>query len=552
MESGLLTRASDRLQKRPGDMGAFYDSLSKQQIRELKVLIESTEFRFDIVASLPIELIPLVFQQLELYQLFQCRRVSRRWRELLGAEEVVKPMLQPWIATEEIKLRIPEGLSSKSVLNIYAEHQDAFQTGNAFGRFKRQHGLSSYRPNFFRFRYAYSDGMLAWLSLTGGSHVICLRDLESGDERTFMPPERDDIDEVVLSQTLLVAMTTSARCYIWAHQTPRPPFVLRIPSHCQNVFHLSKASFILIHVQLSPSEALAHQSISVITWKLRDCWRLQPPEQPPRAIVSQFSIRTLLSSSVMARYDVYIDRQEQHIVFLESTVVNEKCTHTFKVLHFSFEGKTLFEESLDYPFARSLNCPTFARSVSLKAHENHPLQKERFFDIWVMTYGLAYHDPQNNKQMDLQETSITYLQYYLDRKVIRVLDRKQLPHSHRVAPGSRLEILPWKGIVYLEEARGHFADGLQYHLKVMNFREETCVEARYAAQQGSDGSISLDRAWQFFGDEVFIVKITSTDLIVWCFDKHLRMAGEDEEFKEERRLLQRRRLTNSTQRRCEF
>ena len=542
MESSLLTRASDRLQKRPGDIGAFYDSLSKQQIRELKVLIESTEFRFDVVANLPIELIPLVFQQLELYQLFQCRRVSQRWLELLGADEVVKPILQPWIATEEIKLRIPEGLSSKSVLNIYAEHQDAFQTGNAFGRFQRQHGLTSYRPNVFQFRYAYSDGMLAWVSLTGGSHVICLRDLESGDERFFMPPERDEIAEVVLSQTLLVAMTTSARCYIWAHQTPRPPFVLRIPSHCRNVYHLSKASFILIHVRLGPSEALAYPRIPVITWKLRDCWRLQPPEQPPQAIVSHFSIRTLLSFSVMAWYDVYIERQEQHIVLLESTVVNEKCTHTFRVLHFSFEGKPLFEESLDCPFARS---------VSLKAHENHPLQKKRFFDIWVMTYDLAYHDPQNYNQMDLQETSITYLRYYLDSKVFRVLDSKQLPHSHVVPPGARLEILPWKGITYFEEARDHFADGLQYHLKVMNFREETCVEARYAAQQGCDGSISLDRAWQFFGDEVFIVKITSTDLIVWCFDKHLRMAGEDEEFKKERRLLQRGRLTNSTQQRCE-
>lgn len=542
MDAGLLTRGFDRLQIRGCDMRALYDSLSKQQIRELKSLIESTEFRFDIVTNLPVELIPLVFQHLELYQLFQCRRVSRRWLELLGADEVVKPMLQPWIATEDVKLRIPEGSSSKSVLDIYAEHQDAFQTGNAFGRFQMPHG-QTVPLDVALFRHAYSDGLLAWVSLTDGSDVIHLHDLESGDDRSFMPPERDEIDEIVVSQTLLVAMMTSARCYIWAHRTLRPPFVLRTPSRCRNVFHLSKASFILIHIQPNSSEALAYQSIPVITWKLRDTWQRQPLEQPPQATVSQFSIRILSGFSVMGWHDVYVERQEQNIVLLESTVVKKNRTHTFRVLHLTFEGKVLFEESLDCPFARS---------VSWNAHENHPLQKERFFDVWVVTCNRAYYDSQNHYRPDLQETGITHLRYYLDRKVFRVLDRKKLPHSHKMPSGAMMEILPWKGIAYFEEPRDYAAEELQYYLRVMDFREETCVEARYVAPQGFGGSGSLDRARLFFGDEVFLVKITSTDLIVWCFDKHLRMAGEDENFKEERRLLQCRRLVNSAHGRCEF
>ena len=542
MESSLLTQEFDRLQIRGrGSIKALYDSLSKQQIRELKGLIESTEFRFDIVTSLPVELIPLVFRHLELYQLFQCRRVSRRWLDLLGADQVVKPLLQPWIATEDVKLRIPEGSSSKSVLDIYAEHQDAFQTGNAFGRFQMPHG-QIVPHDVALFRHAYSDGLLAWVSLIDGSDVIYIRDLESGDERTFMPPERDEIDEIVLSQTLLVAMTTSARCYIWAHRTLRPPFVLRTPSRCRNVFHLAKASFILIHIHPNSTEALAYQSIPVITWKLRDSWLLQPPEQPPQAMVSHFSIRILSGFSVMGWHDVYVERQEQHIVLLESTVIKKKRTHTFRVLHLSFEGKTLFEDSLDCPFARS---------VSWNAHENHPLQVERFYDVWLVTYNRVYYDSQNHYRPDLQETGITHLRYYLDRKVFRVINRKKLPHSHNMPSGAMMEILPWKGIAYFEEPRDHAAE-LQYHLRVMDFREETCVEARYVTAQGSGGSGSLERARLFFGDEVFLVKITSTDLIVWCFDKHLRMAGEDENFKEERRLLQRRRLMNSTHRRCEI
>ncbi|KAL8797864.1 MAG: hypothetical protein Q9195_000216 [Heterodermia aff. obscurata] len=537
MEPSLLTQRFDRLEIKDRDIRALYESLSKQQIRELKSLIKSTDFRFDIVANLPVELISLIFQYLELYQLFQCRRVSRQWLGLLGADEVVKPILQPWIATEDVRLRIPEGLSSKSILNIYAEHQDAFQTGNAFGRFQMPHRPRHgqiFPQNLAFFSHAYSDGLLAWVSLTGGSDMIYLRALESGDELTFMPPERDEIYNIVLSQTLLVAMTTSARYYIWAHRTMRPPFVLRTPSRCQNVFHLSKSSFILMRIQPNSSEALAYQSVPVITWKLRDSWQNQPPEQPPQAIVSQFSIRIL---SGFSRHDVYVDRREQHIVYLESTVVKEKRTHTLRVLHLSFGGKTLFEESLD--------C-SFAEIVSAKAHENHPLQNETFFDVWVVTHDHVHHDPQKHDRHGLQETGVTHLRYNLDRKVFRILDRKKLSHSHQMSSGSMMKIFPWKGIAYFEEPSGdHAAEEFQYRLRVMNFREETCVEARYVAPQEFGSSGSLDKARLFFGDEVFLIKITSTDLIVWCFDKHLRMAGEDEKFKEERRLFQSRRLMDS-------
>ena len=537
MESNL-TRGCNRLQV---DIGAFYDSLSKQQIRDLKVLIESTDFRFDIVANLPIELILLVFQHLELYQLFQCRRVSRRWLELLGADGVVRPMLQPWNATEDVKLRIPEGSSSKAVLDIYAEHQDAFQTGNAFGRFQMPHGQDiSYSSD--RSIHAYSDGLLAWVSLTGRSDPIHLRDLESGEERTFMSPERDKIEEIALSQTLLVAMTSSARCYIWAHQTPRPPFVLRTLSRARNVFHLSKASFILIQRTPNFPGALACQSIPVITWKLRECWRLQPPEQPPQAIVSQFSIQALSGSFVGGCYRVQVERQEQQIVLLESTKIEKKRGHTLRILHLDFEGETLFEESLD--------C-SFAIDVSFKAHENHPLQKERFFDIWVMTYNLVHHDLDKSSRKEVQAIGITYLRYYLDRRLFRVLERKNLPHSV-IPPGAWMAFLPWKGIAYFEGPRDHFSEGFQRHLMVTDAREETCVEARYVAPQGSGGSGSLDRDTLFLGDEVFLVKVTSKDLIVWCFDKHRRMAGEDEKFRQERRSSQRKRLTNPTHRRCEF
>lgn len=506
---------------------SLYDSLSKQQKRDLKALIESTDFRFDIIANLPIELVPLVYQHLELFHTFQFRRVSRRWLEVLSADEVVKPLLRPWTSTEDIKLCAPYAIqSSQQVLDMYAEHQDAFQTGNAFSRIQIPHGQHIH-DDVTLFTHAYSHGLLAWVGELGQSDVVYLRDIESGLERTFMPPEREEIDEIVLSETLLVATTASSRCYIWAHDTLRPPYSLRIPSLCRrNIFHLSKTSFALLQVVPPASH------VPMILWKLRDSWQEQPLDRPPQAAVSHFSTQIETGYSW---HDLYIDCTEMHLVVLHSMVDETKRTHTFNIIHLSAEGKTLFKGSLACPFSKN---------ITWNIHENSPIHKDRFLDIWMVA-GINDSD-----LLNLEETGVTHLRYFLEMKVLHFLEQTTLSHSHVLPGGVMMEVFPWKGIAYFEEPKPYAASELLYHLRVMDLREGTCSEARMFRPTQSGRSGSCERAIMFLGDEIFLVKLISTEFVVWCFDKHLHMAGEDQTFRQERLLFQRRRYLSSTQQRC--
>lgn len=523
------TFGSLRIEDRPQlDIRSLYGSLSKQQKRDLKALIESTEFRFDVIANLPIELVPLVFQHLELFQTFQSRRVSRRWLEVLCADEVVKPLLRPWTSTEDIKLCAPPYvlLSSQQVLDMYAEHQDAFQTGNAFSRIQIPHG-QRIPDDVTLFTHAYSHGLLAWVGQLGQSDVVYLRNLESGLERTFMPPEREEIDEIVLSKTLLVATTASSRCYIWAHDTSRPPYSLRIPSLCRrNIFRLSRTSFALLQVVPPASH------VPIILWKLRDSWQDQPFDQPPQATVSHFSTQIDIGYSW---HDLFIDSTEKHLIVLHSMVDETKRSHTFIIIHLSSEGKTLFRGSLACPFSKQ---------ITWNIHENSPIHKKRFLDIWMVA-GIN-----DSNLLGPRETGATHLRYFLDMKVLHSLEQTTLSHSHVLPGGEMMEVFPWKGIAYFEEPRAHAASELLYHLRVMDLKKGTCCEAGKVTPAPSGCSGSRERAIMFLGDEIFLVKLTTTEFVVWCFDKHLHMYGEDENFREERLLFQQRRYLSSTQQRC--
>ncbi|KAG7007570.1 hypothetical protein G7Y79_00009g026790 [Physcia stellaris] len=531
--STFLTRSLDcfRLEDpRQLDVRSLYHSLSKQQIRDLKALIESTDFRFDIIANLPIELVTFVFQHLELFHTFQFRRVSRRWLEVLSADEVVKTLIRPWTSTEDIKLRTPHPLlSSQQVLDMYAEHQDAFQTGNAFSRIQIPHGQRIH-DDVTLFTHAYSHGSLAWVGELGQSDAVYLRDLESGLERTFMPTEREEIDEIVLSETLLVATTKSSRCYIWAHDTSRPPYCLRLTSQCRrNIFRLCKTSFALLQV-VPPTSY-----VPIILWKLRDSWQDQPLDRPPQAAVSHFSTQIETGDSW---HDLYIDRTEMHLIVLQSVVDEAKRSNTFNIIHLSAEGKKLFKGSL---------ACSFSKNITWNIHENSPIHKDRFLDIWMVA------EINDSDLSDLEGTGATHLRYFLDKKTLHFLEQTTLMHSHGLPGGEMMEMIevfPWKGIAYFEEARSRANPGLLYHLRVMDLKQGTCSEARMFRPTPCGRSGSYERAIMFLGDEIFLVKLTSIEFVVWCFDKHLHMAGEDQSFREERLRVQRRRCLSSTQQRC--
>ena len=503
------------------DIKSFYESLSKQQIRELQTLIKNTEFRFDIVAKLPLELVSLIFQNLDLYQCFQCRRVSQKWRQLLSAEELVSLLIQPWTTAEDPLLQLPKGASIDSSLAIKAEHQDAFQNGNLFSSIQIEHG-QNLSADVGLFKQAYSHGLLAWVDRRSGSDVVYLHDILTGEERTFTAVEREEVDEIILSRTLLVAMTTTARCYIWAHQTSRPPHSLRCPSRCRNVFHLSDASFVLIQIQPNFAEPLTYERFSVIVWRMQNNWENQPLDVPPQGIVTQFFARFPSGSSVMCWHDVTIDRSLQHVIIFESMVNVDKHTHAFRILHLNLHGNVLFEGSIECPYSTN---------ITWNIHENSLTQKERFFEVWLVA-GVKDKDALCQRPFSVQHTAAVHMRYSLDARTLKVLKRISIRHNHALPAGAMMELFPWKGIAFFEEPCWAGTAMPFYNLRVMDFRKGTCATANIrGAPIGTDTP-----AVMFIGDEVFLAKVTATHFVVWCFDKNIRMAGENGFLRDERLL----------------
>lgn len=124
----------------------------------------------------------MIVQHLPLYQVFQARRVSSKWRQILSLPQTVEPLLRSRFPTPtaETALHIPEGLSADSVVSLKAEHIDACRTGHAFSYARHvwdcfPHGLGNRR------QLAYANGVMAWVDTTDG-HIVKLLDLKTGQQ----------------------------------------------------------------------------------------------------------------------------------------------------------------------------------------------------------------------------------------------------------------------------------------------------------------------------------------------------------------------------------
>ncbi|KAL8812242.1 MAG: hypothetical protein Q9200_001183 [Gallowayella weberi] len=240
-------------------ISSFLASIPKNHVREIVAHAASIDFHFDIIGNLPIEILSLVFQNLEIYQAFQLRRVSRQWLNTLSAPDFIEALLLPWFATETVKLRIPPNLPIEAALAVKAEHVDAFRTGNPFSMVKHKWGGSMRR---YDLRHViYHDGRVAWIDQA--FHSPRVMDLELGHEISYTNPNRERSTLICLSSDILVSTTASGKCYAWALSNPSDPSSIQLLS--AQVEHLSASgkSIVLIHL-----EDTVFGSISITTWSL--------------------------------------------------------------------------------------------------------------------------------------------------------------------------------------------------------------------------------------------------------------------------------------------
>ena len=473
--------------------------LTHQHIRELRSAIEKVDLRCDFIAKLPLEISQMILQCLPLYQVFQARRVSSKWNQILKSNETVEPLLRHWYPKHDLDLalRIPDGLSAESVASFKAEHIDAHRSGRAFSYAYYAVGNT---PDFMHSgSLAYAFGVVAWIDETD-SDMVRSFDLMTGQKSSFVSEARTSIRELAISSSMVVAFG-SGRCHVWTLGT-RDVYHVRLPSDRDGTLLVSRESLAVV---------LFHSDyrFEVVTWTLK-CQK-----------TSSFSVPRSAQNVIDPIRKVMLDdRGESFLVFLRSRdPLDEKVL--FHYIRTSLNGDVLSEGVIETPNAKDYEDVGICK---LKESNGKAL-------VWL--YG-------KTSRVGIEISELMLICYNFRNN--------QLEVRNHVVEGLRTNSHTRSDLNYLQNAL-HYLDFEDGHrgLRVIDLEHLNCTESKIdipAYDQHFDRQLQEeddDLVLFVFGDETFFIAIFDQGFCVWCFDKNVRMANEDPTYKEERRNVMKKK-----------
>lgn len=472
----------------------LFHTLPRIHLRELVHHAASLDFRFDIIGSLPTEILCLVFMNLDIYQIFQLRRVSKRWLAALSAPQIVQSMLCPWFSMGPVDLQMPLNLSYEESLAIKAEHVDAFKTGNPFSILQGTWTSkpAPRRPKMNIRNVEYSHGRLAWLT----AQQLHVRTLASGQELLYGPFSGEKIQFVRLSPDIVAAVTFSGNCYVWEHAKD-DPHVIRLPSG----WFMSLAVF--------------GKSLAVVTGTTDDgrittwTWGKLRPR----------SFRTIQRNT----------HQTDH---------SGKYTRLLMT-----DDSVLLIQGLMGPpdeifYARyNLEGEVMAQGTSGRLHRTF---RSGYIEITIHPQVQA---TRTRTRMDLNFPSLGDRQVNVDHSwgVIRVIydlhnDRLE-PLIEASAPYSTKWTSPrffWKNVILrFDENEDRHTPHICHHSQTATksdvYMQQLVSDLRHKVLSAAE--VSLERV---YGDEVYMVSLQWWGFTAFCFDKYITMAGENKDYRRQR------------------
>lgn len=494
-------------------------SLPREHVRELACHAGAIHFRFDIVGNLPIEILCLIFQDLPIYQAFQLRRVSKTWHQKLSAPELVESMLQPWFAMGDVDLRMPQDASTAEALAIRAEHVDAFKTGNPFSMVQGQWDVDwdegyKHRPT----NIDYSNGRVAWaVPEDTGIHV---RNLEFGQETLYTPPNRERISKISLSRGILAATTDSGRCYVW-DCTTGALYTIQLPSSRITLLATSNKTLTILH------HFDARNEFEVTTWNLDDCrtrsFQVAMQDRSwAQSEVLTYELHVTDDSFSFIEYDMGPPDQ---IFFTRYTLEGKVIANgTTGLLHRTFRSGVI--STIIYPpehCSFSVFCQELDR---VKVKDEEP----RFMIL--------------RKRVVDATRGIVRIQYNLRNDRLESLNKKVIPSEEfEISNNDANSWYFWKDAAFRfaydgdddrpSSAAFDLRSGTRTNM-YMHDEQNEIGPPRVRRRQLHHGGSSGTEAVRFFGDEMYMIRMSSRGYTAYCFDKHITMAGEDKDFRQQR------------------
>lgn len=451
------------------------------------------------MGNLPAELVQLVVQHLNLRQIFQCRRVSQKWSHILCDGSLIKNVLEAWRLKGDFQLDIPRETTAKKALDLIAEHQHAFRTGNAFSSMVMTINSEVTRNN----RISYSEGCLAWWETDENGTEIAVHNIESGKRFRRVMPGRETIHSLAVSSTLLAATAFRAICCVWAHSSDGRPYSVRLPSACIASICVLSNTVILHFVTRQDSETESYRdSVMVIRCAVetqRKSSLCQSSDEPLSAKTSEFAIKT--PKRVLPPQFV-IDSTGTHVV-LVCRLGGTKSAGLF-LSHYNLEGNLEFEG-----YIAGLHDGTL-RNSTLNISESSSAKSENAFNIWSVS-RLTKSIPGK----DWEEIEYTHAVYYPSRRIIEIQCQSLLDCETKRIYGE--PALLWKGILY-STWRGAYSKS---EMSIVDF--ENWIEGHHDSNTLRLANRGRDSVYQLFGDEIFIVQLRDQFAHVWCFDKNVKI-----------------------------
>ncbi|KAJ5810476.1 uncharacterized protein N7503_002694 [Penicillium pulvis] len=184
------------------------DHLRRSEWREVKLRADRINFEYDLLGKLPLEIVAMVAEHLNIADLILLQRVSQQWRRVLSS-----PMVQSAAIRAIVGSDVPV-LDSKQVIQKRLRLERAKQVKSIHLPFSPiEHNNT---PRSIR-EVGYSHGIYAQLDTNSGltfTSIIVLH-LCNGREARLTTENREDLIELRISKSLIAAISTRAYCHIW-------------------------------------------------------------------------------------------------------------------------------------------------------------------------------------------------------------------------------------------------------------------------------------------------------------------------------------------------
>jgi len=195
-------------------------SLSGEEWRELQAILSRRSFQLDIIGSLPVELVALVFSYIDISNAARCLYVSKRWQDLILQPIVQETLLSQWYTPSDLPLLGARDLSQEELFQLKIDHAARFKKAAPY-----KTCVQSWRnDNAERFigvnsqltQSHYSYGLLALTMMDPKRQpslrrddILQIHDLRSGQARTIKTPARELILAITTTRNLIGYITFS-------------------------------------------------------------------------------------------------------------------------------------------------------------------------------------------------------------------------------------------------------------------------------------------------------------------------------------------------------